>query len=281
MEMVRRHHNFGYSDEEIHKYFDYPQVFEYDATGLAAGAIKPPPAPGVHPRVLFHPDDLPALRRKLAESKPGKLQMDGIRAVLDKDLTGPKARFAALYDAAVAGEGKAEMLDVQFACPIVYEAFRCLIDDDEAGGKKAAAALVTLAKLDDAELDKAFAAEDRKAAEAEAAEAAGKPIPPTSTLAVIRPPLRDYQETKGLTQHGLLGLGYDFAYGWMTDAQRDAVRRVIAKAQANETILCAEGLPAFPANVSNWIPMHMRLLLAHLRHRGRERLRPRHLPPLR
>ncbi len=252
LDMVKRHDNFGYSDEEIRKYFDFPQVYEFDATGLAAERVKSPPAPGVHPRVFFDGQDLPALRKKLGESKPGKLQMDAIRATLTKDLTGEKARFASLYDAAVRGEGSPEMLDVQVSCAIIYEAFRCLIDGDDAGGKKAAAALVTLAKLDDAELDKAFAMED------------AKPHTPGATPGsgvAIRPPLHDYQETKGLTQHGLLGLGYDFAYGWMDEAQRDVVRTVIAKASSNMTLLCAEGLPAFPANVSNWIPMHMRLIL--------------------
>jgi hypothetical protein len=256
MAMVKRHDNFGYTDEEIAKYFDYPQVFEYDETGMAPGEIEPPPAPGVHPRVLFQERDLPALRAKLAGgSKAAKIEMDNIRSMLRDDLTGPMAKYGALYAAAIRGNGSPEMLDVQVACPIIYESFRCLIDNDEAGGKNVAAALTTLAKLDDAELNKAFAEEDRKAA-----KNAGKPQPNTSVAAVIKPPMRDYQETKGLTQHGLLGLAYDFAYGWMTGAQRDVIRGVIAKASGNMTILCADGLPAFPANVSNWIPMHMRLI---------------------
>lgn len=119
MEMVKRHDNFGYSDEEIHKYFDYPQVFEYDATGIAPGRIKPPPAPGVHPRVFFYGEDLPELRRKLSESKPNKLQMDGIRAVLHKDLTGPKATYGAVYDAAARGEEQLELLETPPACSVV------------------------------------------------------------------------------------------------------------------------------------------------------------------
>ena len=252
MEMVKRHANFGYTDEEIRKYFDYPQVFDFDADGLAAERLKAPPAPGAHPRVFFRADDLPALRRKLARTKPGKLQMDGIRTMLRKDLTGADAKFAALYDAAVRGDKKSEILDVRVACPIVYECFRCLIDDDEAGGKKAAAALTTLAELDAAALDEAFAQSDKKAAAASPADAA---------KAAVKPPLRDFQETSGLTQNGLLALGYDFAYPWLTADQRDAVRRTLAKASAGMSILCAEGLPAFPANTSNWIPMHMRLIL--------------------
>ena len=40
MAMVKRNDSFGYTDEEIRKYFDYPQVFNYDATGIAADRIK-------------------------------------------------------------------------------------------------------------------------------------------------------------------------------------------------------------------------------------------------
>ncbi len=95
MAMVKRNDNFGYTDEEIHKYFDYPQVFNYDATGIAADRIKAPPAPGAHPRVLFQADDLPEMRRKLAGgSKAGTLQMNGIRTMLQRDLTGPNAKYA-------------------------------------------------------------------------------------------------------------------------------------------------------------------------------------------
>ncbi len=246
MAMVRRHGNFGYTDEEIQKYFDYPQVFEYDATGQAAGAIKAPPPPGVHPRVLFHPDDLPGLRRRLAETKPGKYIMDGIRAMLTRDLTGPNARFGALYQAAARGQQDPGLLDPECSAAINYECFRCLIDDDTDGGKMAAAALTTLAELDSAELDKAFALADSK---------------PADPKAAIKRPLRDFQQTKGLTQDGLLPIGYDCAYGFMTADQRDTVRATLAKASANMTLLDAEGLPAFPANTSNWIPMHMRLVL--------------------
>ncbi len=249
--MLKRHANFGYTVDELKKYFDYHQIFEYDATGLAPGRIKPPPAPGAHPRVLFSSKDLPELRLKLIESKPGKLQMDGIRAMLHRDLTGPNATYGELYGAAARGEGRPELMAIPPACSIIYECFRCLVDNDVEGGKKVAAALTTLAILDGAELDRGFAKADKRFVSLKAESLA---------KTAIRPPLRDYQEFNGLVQGGLLGLGYDFAYNRMTDAQRDIVRQAIAKASGNMTILCAEGLPAFPANVSNWIPMHMRLV---------------------
>ena len=243
MEMLKRHNNFGYTPDEIKKYFDYPQVFEYDLSGVAKDRLTPPPAPGIHPRVLFSPEELPALRVRLKNVKPAKMQMDGIRAMLKNDLTGDNAKYRAVYDAAARGEAKKEIREVFVACPIIYEAFRCLIDNDEIGGKKAAAALVTLAEADSATLDAAFAK-------------SGMMPGPAG--------LRDYQNTMGITQVGLLGVGYDCAYNFMSDAQRDAVRKVIAKASAGMTFLGCETIPALPANSSNWITMHERLILLTL-----------------
>jgi hypothetical protein len=129
---LKRRMNFGYSDEEIKKYFSKPQVFEFDTTGLAT-PFKTPPAPGIHPRVLFYQEDLPVLRKKLSDTKPGKLQMDGIRATLSDLITEPKAKYGKLYEDAVNGIENKQLGDVEPACAIEYECFRCLIDNDAAG----------------------------------------------------------------------------------------------------------------------------------------------------
>jgi hypothetical protein len=253
--LLKRHQNFGYADEEIKDYFSYPQRFEYDTTGMALGLIKPPPAPGVHPRVLFYSEDLPALRGKLSETKPGKAQMDAIRKAIQDLITGPKARYGKLYQDAINGIGGKEMIEVEPACAIEYEAFRCLIDNDEAGARKVSAALATLAIQESAALDEDFAKEDMSNPRKSTANV---------NLAPGEKPFRDYQRTKTITQAGMLGLAYDFVYNWMTDAQRDTVRATIAKGSANMTAIGDEGLPAFPATTSNWIPMHMRLILLTL-----------------
>ncbi len=275
-DLLKRHQNFGYTDDEIKKYFNYGQQFEYDTTGMAKDLIKPPPAPGVHPRVLCYAEDLPALRKKLAESKPGKAQMDGIRKAIQDLITGPKAKYGKLYDDAANGTPTPGMTDVEPACAIEYEAFRCLIDNDEAGARKDAAALATLATQESAALDADFAKEDQNFAKYPATPPADPAIEPGNpafrhdqppenvNLAPGEKPFRDYQRTKTMTQAGLLGLAYDFIYNWMTDAQRDTVRAAIAKSSANMTAIGDEGLPAFPATTSNWIPMHMRLILETL-----------------
>jgi hypothetical protein len=257
-ELLKRHQNFGYTEEEIRKYFNYPQQFDYDTTGMAKGLIKAPPAPGTHPRVFFNPEDLPALRIKLSGSRPGKAQMDAIRKTLQDLITGPKAKYGKLYQDAANGVGGREIIEVEPACAIEYEAFRCLIDNDQTGAKKVSAALATLASVESTALDDDFAKEDQQNSKNPGKSTAN------ANLAPGEKPFRDYQRTKTITQAGMLGLAYDFTYNWMTDVQRNTVRATIAKASANMTAIGDEGLPAFPATTSNWIPMHMRLILLTL-----------------
>ena len=69
-DLLKRKENFGYSAEEIAKRFSAPPRMVLDHTGLDRSLIKPPPAPGVHPRVLFNPEDLPGIRETL-EKHPG------------------------------------------------------------------------------------------------------------------------------------------------------------------------------------------------------------------
>lgn len=129
-EMLKANGNFGYTPEDIQKLFGAPEIFTYDYTGFARELVKAPPAPGVHPRVLFYAEDLPALREKFVQTKPGKLAMDGIRAALTELITGPKAKFAKVYEDAANGVESPDLTNVEPACAIVCETFRALIDDD-------------------------------------------------------------------------------------------------------------------------------------------------------
>jgi hypothetical protein len=234
--MIKANNNFGYTTEEIKKYFDQPQVFKYNYDGYASNLVKAPPAPGIHPRVLFYNEDLPSIRKNLEQTKPGKYAMDGIRKALTGYITGPNATYAKEYQDAANGIESPALPEVELACSIIYEAFRCLIDNDNTGGKKAAAAMATMAKMESVKLDQ-YAAK-------------------TDPSKLLTAPYFDYQEVRNVTQSGLLGLGYDFAYNWMTSAQRETVRATIVKTTANFSFIGLQALPAFPANTSNWIPMH-------------------------
>ncbi len=246
-EMVRRNDNFGYPAPEILAMFSRPRRVVLDESGLDRSVIAPPPAPGIHPRVLFNPDDLPAIRSRL--STPfGKAVMDGIRKGLSSQLTGPSAKFAAAYDKLAAGELPPDW-DNQLAYLLMYESFRCLIDADEAGGRKAAAALTTFSGL--------------VAKDLEAARRKASPGPIDLSVPTADPPRYDARTVaQEATREFSLGLSYDFAHGFMSDSQRDTVRGVLADATRGLTALGAEALPAKLTGCSYWNAWVARALFA-------------------
>ncbi len=240
-EMIKRHRNFGYTDGELQKWFSAPVTMTLDETGMERSFITPPPAPGLHPRVIFNGDDLPAIRQRLSGSGAGKAVMGDIRAHLLKTLTGPTAEFRGDFDKLVAGDQTAAVFvnrDVPYC--LMYEAFRCLVDDDREGGRKVAAAVTTLAQIDARKLAEAIAKEKAKGA---------KGAPDDWRIVA--------QEA---THEGTLGLDYDFAYGWMTDEQRAAVRGTIAASSAGMTNIGCETLHALHTGTSNWISWCARLI---------------------
>ena len=243
MEMVRRNGNFGFSDAEIAKYFSAPLRIDLDRSGMDRSLLSPPPPHGVHPRVLFNPEDLPEIRRRLESTACGRLVMGNIRKHVEKQLRDPKSGLAAQYDDLAAGRDEtpagvdAGRRDVAYV--VLYECFRCLVDDDAVGGKKAAAAVTTLARITErnlgVEIDKARSKNPRD--------------------------VNDFRVVaQGPTFEGTLGLMYDFTHGFMTDQQRADVRRAVAKGSAGMTFIGCETLRSLTTNTSNWIPWSARML---------------------
>jgi hypothetical protein len=238
--MVERNGWFGYEPEYVLKHFSEPHVLEYDFSGIAADRIKQPPAPGVHPRVLFNAEELPEIRRRLANTKAGKKIHAAIRKHSADQLTGPNAKYAAPYVALIDGDESVPIhQEASIAYGVLYEAFRCLIDEDQDGMFKAAAAITTIARIDRRVLEESRAKMQAKG-EREA---------------------RDFEFVgQAATQEGTLGLMYDFAFNAMTPAQRDTVRETIAAASGGMTIIGAESLRTFNTAASNHIPWLARLI---------------------
>lgn len=234
-EMLKRKQYFGYTEQEIKKWFDVPLQYDYDYAGYASALVKSPPPAGVHPRVAFYEEDLPALRTKLSTTDYGMASMNAMRTFLNKKLTGANADFVQAYNNLIAGNQDPKLSNLEFGSAIVYELFRCLIDKDTKAAKDATAALTTMAIYQKAELDKLIEKAEKKN---------GKDA------------FYDYQEARLITLSGVMGLGYDFAFNWMTDTQKETVRATLIRATTHFTFIGCETLPAFPANTSNWIPMH-------------------------
>ena len=43
-----------------------------DETGMDRSFIKPVPAPGIHPRVIFNPEDVPLIKDRLENTRPDR-----------------------------------------------------------------------------------------------------------------------------------------------------------------------------------------------------------------
>ena len=237
-EMLKRRNNFGYTPEEIEKYFSRPVRMVLDETGLDRSFITPVPPPGVHPRVIFNASDLPAIRQRLETTEAGRASIKGIREHMLKMITGPQSQFGDQYQSLVAGN-LPKPLDNNVVYCLMYEAFRCLVDKDEEGGRKVAAAIATFSKL------------ARK--EIEAARANPRNAPALNDARII---------TQGPSREFTLGLGYDFAYNFMTKAQRDNTRKALVETTAGMTGIGCETLGTLHSGTSNWISWGARALFA-------------------
>lgn len=205
-----------------------------DSTGLRS--IRQVPAPGVHPRIVFTPDDLPDIRRRLKETRAGQRAWNNILAWTEMmkgtyddqapyaqpdlwkggfgGLHGPVPLFrlgiprsggaaynrhpgaAAVYDGLAAGT--ATEFPEFYWHVFALEAFRCLVADDRAGAEKLAGAVVTAMKIDQAKRDAGRAAKNIT-------------VPPAE-------PVGRFQ----------LAFCYDFLFNWLTPAQREAIHAELA-----------------------------------------------------
>jgi hypothetical protein len=237
-DLLKRRSNFGYSEEEIRKYFSAPVRMVLDENGLDRSFITPAPPAGVHPRVIFNASDLPGIRGRLETTEAGRAAIAGIRAHLLKTITGPTAQFAEQYQSLVAGK-LPEPLDNNVVYCLMYESFRCLIDQDAEGGKRVAAAIATFSELVPKEI--------------EANRANPRNAKSLNDARII---------TQGPSREFTLGLSYDFAYNFMTKDQRDKTRKALVEVTAGMTGIGCETLGTLHTGTSNWISWGARMLFA-------------------
>lgn len=243
--------------------------------GLASDRLSKVPPPGVHPRLLISPEDLPDLRRRLKETNVGKALYATLQKRLDSTLRDPKNWGSEFYDLLAKGDSKAVHALVQkhkgmppgvghyqpFLYAIVMEAFDALVSNDEARGKKAAAAIATYAEMIRPGIEAAGTlpmADDSWRA---------KTSGPKTGTEVSDQGLRD-----GVGGH-LLGYAYDFSWPFMTEAQRATVRKTIAAATSGKLWMGAR-LPDHFRNW-NWIAVGLQQPLLALAIEGEEGYDPR------
>ena len=220
-----------------------------DFAGFAQDRLSPVPAPGVHPRILLSPSDLPGLRERLKNTDTGRALYATLKARADDALRNPKNWGGELYDKLAAADldGAKALLNARKGFPpgvghyqpylyaIVMEAFDALISEDAVKGRKTAAALATYARLLQPGVTRTLSSplgDDLWRARASDASADWS----------INASARD------AVGYHLLGYGYDFAYNFMTGGERDAVRGLIATATAGKVWMGAE----LPHHFRNW-----------------------------
>lgn len=246
-----------------------------DAKGFAATRISKVPPPGVHPRILMSPEDLPDLRRRLSETQTGKALHATLKWRTDAALRNPKQWSSTLYDRLAAGDETAVLALVNerggfpksighyqpWIYAIVLEAFDAMVSEDEIKGKKAATAIATYAALIRPNLENALS----------------RPMNDDVWRVKVSGPVTgvggvDQGMREGVGGH-LLGYAYDFSYNFMTDAQRSTVRSVISSATKGRVWMGAR-LPHHFRNW-NWIAVGLQQPLLALAIEGEEGYDPR------
>jgi hypothetical protein len=217
--------------------------------GFARDRLSKVPAPGVHPRMLMSPEDLPGLRDRLKNTAVGRELYANLRRRLDAALHDPKQWGGDLYARLAAGDqsGAEALIQQHKGLPgdlghyqpwlycIVLEAFDATLSDDKARGQKAATALATYAAIIRPRVDAALDA----------------PLGDDVWRAKVQGSatgVNDQQGVRDMMGYQLVGYAYDFSYNFMTDEQRDTVRSLIARATYGRLWMGAR----LPHHFRNW-----------------------------
>ena len=232
----------AYADKSVWSYHDSKPVpwarfkpkdfggtkVPFSATGVRdVGTV---PAPGIHPRMFFGPEDLPGIRQRLKQDAAGQAAWlnilawsHALRLTYDEkaDYAQPdwanggfrvRGRFVDLmriggydpkrenYYAILAAGGSPKRYEKDapsnFFRPAANEAFRVLIDDDAAAGQTLAKAVVQAIRLE----------QERRAKNDKPVEPGQPPTPSTN---------------RG--DASALGFVYDFIFNYMTPEQKQIV----------------------------------------------------------
>lgn len=261
----------------------YPEIpaSAHDLTGFDPALLgSPVPAPGVHPRILFSPADIPLLKRRLEQNKAGQKALLETRFLLDQTLYDPASGEGKIYAKLVSGdisdltfltpEPPKQIDSLLFTTPprhwfngytqsltdsvhtaylpnlLAASAFQALLDNDATRGRATAAAIANYYRLRNPFID------------AQAEEQQRLQLAP-----------RDHWRSIFAVAGGNnLAFCYDLAAPWMNEEQRDVLRHAIASATSGRLAYGMNG-PARWAE-TNWTGWDLELYLTALAIEGEE-----------
>jgi hypothetical protein len=220
------------------------------AEGFDASRLGKVPAPGVHPRILTSPDERADLESRLKNTDMGRTLYANLQQRLKEALHDPKNWTGDFYNALASGDqAKVQALMKEhgglppgvghyqpFLDVLVWEAFDGWLTQDQERGKKVATALTTYVGIIKPILDASLKA----------------PLNDDVWRAKVTGPVTgsngSAQGMRDAMGYHALGYAYDFAHPFMNEAQRDAVRTVIAEATAGKLWMGAR----LPHHFRNW-----------------------------
>jgi hypothetical protein len=207
-----------------------------NADGFAKDRLYHVPPPGVHPRILFGPEDLPRIRQQLASTKIGQKSLARVRERVAKGIDQPGTPEYESFKALLEGDStKIDTIFANFAShpapgsasnPVLNlladKAFLALLDDDKKAGQDTAKAATALALYIEPKIDAAGAT----------------------------PGGDDYWRAERKVCGGgpALAYIYDFNEPFMTADQATIFRRVLSKATKGRYVLGMD----LPHHWRNW-----------------------------
>lgn len=233
------------------KWTETAQV-KFDLTGFNTQLLgsKVPP-PGVYPRILFSPEDVPMLAKRIMSSKMGQKSMIEVKYLLNSSWWNPKTSDGMLFQKLASGDLKGlewpEIDDGKMLTDIpqlfigekpgIYSshvayvpecltdmALYCLLINDNEHGRQAAAAIANYFKLREPLIDEWNSISDSEFGTGYI-RANGKRSELNGSGSNT-----NWRNIHGIVAQMDLGLALDFAGKWMTPNEKDLMRRVIAKA---------------------------------------------------
>jgi hypothetical protein len=224
---------------------------EYDFQGFNGKLLgSKVPEPGVYPRLLFSPEDVPMLAARVKGTTIGKKSLVEMEYLFSKSWWDSATDDGRVFDKLASGDLEGLEWDAAPGTPLnsyphsfkgykqgihnshvayvpeclTAMALYCLINNDDKLGRKVAAAVANYFKLREKLLDEWLAISDSEFGTSYT-NANGEVVNMNGGGARTH-----WRNTHGVIPNMNLALSLDFSGKWMTPEEKDLMRRVIAKA---------------------------------------------------
>jgi hypothetical protein len=242
-------------DRALNGTFQFPPSpavpWKPDEEGFAKDRLFRVPPPGIHPRILFAPEDLPRIRKEMAAQEAGRATLSALRAQLKKGLEAPATWEGQCYAALASGNleafkaaykespmddsppGSGFRSNIPGRSPATKwgprnpllvgmqaKALVALLDDDAVAGRQVATAFATYARF----------------------------LGPKVDQANTKPRKEFHWYSTRYLVPNEVAYGYDWAWKWMTPEQRETLRSLIVRATIGKYTVGMD----LPAHWRNW-----------------------------